>query len=168
MTQTDTTGDADLESVSLDDLEVSDDDVSAAFADVAEVTPADATPATATRDFDPSDPDEERPPLDVVFDVLQNKRRRYVLTGLAAASDGETTLKQLADDLAAESDGTRNSVYSALYQSHVPKLADAGAIDYDRRSGVLERGPLFQDYLDALKRVAGGRWELLRQAFPTR
>jgi hypothetical protein len=99
------------------------------------------------------------PSLDVVFDVLQNRRRRLVLEALAER-DGATTLGELAEHIAGiENDKPpealdsqeRKRVYVGLYQSHLPKMDDAGAIRFDGDRGSVERGPHieeFRQYLD--------------------
>lgn len=80
---------------------------------------------------------------DVVFDILSSARRRYVLYQLRT-EDGPVELTELAEDVAAwENDTTvdeltkqqRKRVYVSLYQTHVPKLEDAGLVQYDQDSG---------------------------------
>ena len=86
-------------------------------------------------------------PLDVVFDLLSNERRRQVLRYLETTS--ETTLGDLAEHIAAiendkpEGDLTsteRKRVYICLYQCHLPKLNDAGVIDFDEHRKTVTRG----------------------------
>ena len=81
-----------------------------------------------------------------VFDAAKNLRRRYTLYHLKR--EGEpVTLGELAEQIAAwENDTTienisteqRKSVYSALYQTHLPKLEEAGVLTYDRNSNVVQ------------------------------
>ena len=82
---------------------------------------------------------------DVIFDILKNERRRRVLEFLR--DDPTTTLSDLAEHVAAlENDkpireltsSERKRVYVGLYQCHLPKMADAGVIDYDRSRGTVE------------------------------
>ncbi|MFB6151453.1 MAG: hypothetical protein ABEJ40_06575 [Haloarculaceae archaeon] len=82
---------------------------------------------------------------DVVFDILSSARRRYVLYLLRTESGMELT--DLAERVAAwENDvdvkdlekQQRKRVYVSLYQTHIPKLADAGLVDYDKDSGMVE------------------------------
>lgn len=82
---------------------------------------------------------------DDVFDVLRNARRRYVLRALQQVDSIQ--LGTLAERIAARehqttvdrvSSSERKSVYTSLYQTHLPKLADQGVIDYDRDRGVIE------------------------------
>jgi len=89
-----------------------------------------------------------REPLseDLIFDVLKNRRRRYTLHYLKQQGR-PVELSDLAEQVAAwENDKTvsaltaneRKSVYTSLYQTHLPKLADAGIVDYNRNRGVVE------------------------------
>ena len=80
---------------------------------------------------------------DVVFDILSSPRRRYVLYYLR--STGETVqLTDLAEKVAAWendvepgdiTDQERKRVYVSLYQTHIPRLAEASLIDYEKESG---------------------------------
>ncbi|WP_458188072.1 DUF7344 domain-containing protein [Haladaptatus sp. NG-WS-4] len=83
---------------------------------------------------------------DMVFDVLKNQRRRYALHYLKQAEES-VQLSDLAEQVAAwENDITvdaisaaeRKRVYTALYQSHLPKLDDAGIVDYNQNRGIVE------------------------------
>ncbi len=96
---------------------------------------------------------------DDTFHILQNERRRRVLRYLSDA-EGPVDMRDIAEQVAAwEHDTTvqqltsdqRQRVYIALYQSHLPKLADFGLITYNRSRGVVERTPLADQiawYLD--------------------
>ena len=83
---------------------------------------------------------------DLVFDVLKNRRRRYALHYLRRM-DETVQLSELAEQVAAwENDTTvdaisaaeRKRVYTALYQSHLPKLDDAGIVDYNQNRGIVD------------------------------
>ncbi|MFB6123484.1 MAG: ArsR family transcriptional regulator [Haloferacaceae archaeon] len=83
---------------------------------------------------------------DALFSLLRNRRRRNVLRYLRTA-DGEVGLRELSEQIAAwENDcpvaavtyKQRKRVQTALYQIHLPKLAEWGVVDYDRRAGTLE------------------------------
>ena len=87
-------------------------------------------------------------PLDVIFDLLANERRRRVVRYLLAESES-TTLGELAEHIAAiENDKPqsalssteRKRVYISLYQGHLPKLDDAGAIEFDENRKTVEVG----------------------------
>lgn len=102
-------------------------------------------------------PDEQLS-RDRVFDILSSPRRRYVLYYLREYG-GPVELTDLAEELAAwENDTTiaeispqaRKRVYVSLYQTHVPKLDEAGLIEYDPDSGELrlsDQGSVVDPYL---------------------
>lgn len=83
---------------------------------------------------------------DRIFDILSSPRRRYVLYFLRSEPN-PIQLTELAEHVAAwENDTTvealstqqRKRVYVSLYQTHLPKLAEAGLVDYDEESGDVE------------------------------
>jgi DNA-binding transcriptional ArsR family regulator len=76
---------------------------------------------------------------DTAFALLSNERRRHVLC-LLAQRDEELSLQTVATEIIVRLDevepeeideGTYRSVYVSLYQNHVPRLADAGVVQYD-------------------------------------
>jgi DNA-binding transcriptional ArsR family regulator len=82
---------------------------------------------------------------DTIFSILSNQRRRYVLRYLDRVAS-ETTLSDLAERIAAwENDvdvaeleyEQRKRVYTSLHQTHLPKLDEAGIVDYDRDRGTV-------------------------------
>jgi len=88
-------------------------------------------------------------PLDVVFEIIRNERRRLVLQYLED-NDGDTTLSDLAEHIAAiENDTTvaalsaqqRKRVYVGLYQCHLPKMADSGIVEFNKDRGLVRPGP---------------------------
>ncbi len=108
--------------------------------------PTDQRPADESTSEPTDHPD--RLPKDVLFDILSVSRRREVLKYLDE-NEGEATLGPLAEHVAAiENDVTvaelsadqRKRVYVALYQVHLPKMDDAGIIDYDKSRGTIELG----------------------------
>lgn len=96
---------------------------------------------------------------DEIFAILSNPRRRYVLYFLNQHGEA-IELTDLAEHVAAwENDTTveelsskeRKRVYVSLYQTHVPKLADHGLIDYDPDTGMVretETSRRVDQYLD--------------------
>ena len=79
-------------------------------------------------------------PLDVVFGILSNKRRRLSIEYLRS-TDGTVGLSELAEHLAAvENDkpvaeltsSERKRVYVSLYQVHLPKMANAGILEFNQ------------------------------------
>ena len=97
---------------------------------------------------------------DEIFHVLQNERRRNVLRYLRQR-DGAVPMREIAEQVAAWEHGTtveqlsseeRQRVYIPLYQSHLPKLDDVGAIRYQQDRGIVEKqaeARVFDPYLDA-------------------
>ena len=80
---------------------------------------------------------------DRIFDILSSPRRRYVLYFLRTEPN-PIQLTDLAEHVAAwENDTTveelstqqRKRVYVSLYQTHLPKLAESGLVNYDEDSG---------------------------------
>lgn len=86
--------------------------------------------------------------LNLIYDVLSNYRRRQMLQLLGAESDNSAAIPDLAstiaaweidvDDPDAVSYDERKSVQSTIYQHHAPKMADAGLVEFDKRTSRLE------------------------------
>ncbi|MFO7927218.1 hypothetical protein [Natronomonas sp.] len=83
-------------------------------------------------------------PQDTAFDLLSNGRRRLLLQRLQGTDGVE--LGELATELAAiENDvppeelsaQQRKRTYVSLYQTHVPKLENAGVVTFDSESGIV-------------------------------
>lgn len=81
-----------------------------------------------------------------LFEALSNARRRCALYYLQQ-QDGPVQLGEIVDYVAAwqydqpvsQLDSQdRMCVYSALHQAHLPKLDDAGFIDYDSEQGLID------------------------------
>jgi hypothetical protein len=88
---------------------------------------------------------EEWHMLDRIFDVLSNHRRRRVLQYLER--NEQALVGELAEHIAAIenkkaitalSSQERKRVYIALYQSHLPKMASADVVQYDKDRGTVE------------------------------
>jgi hypothetical protein len=97
--------------------------------------------------------------LDRIFAILRNHRRRLVLAYLR--EHDSTTQGDLARHVAAveneipESAVTstqRKRVYVSLYQAHLPKLDDFGAISFERDRGTVERTDRTDELLRYLDR----------------
>ncbi|APE95368.1 DUF7344 domain-containing protein [Halodesulfurarchaeum formicicum] len=76
---------------------------------------------------------------DTAFSLLSNQRRRHVLCLLAERGEA-VPLSDVATEIASRmndvdpdkvEDADYRSVYVALYQNHVPRLAEAGVVEYD-------------------------------------
>jgi DNA-binding transcriptional ArsR family regulator len=84
-------------------------------------------------------PDDELPETDI-HDVLRNDRRRMVIE-LLGDSEEPVTARELSEAIAARETGeeppprdVRQSVYISLQQTHLPKLADLGIVEYDEQT----------------------------------
>ncbi|AUV82222.1 hypothetical protein C2R22_11675 [Salinigranum rubrum] len=115
--------------------------------------------ATHSRFDDESTPTELT--QDTVFSVLSNERRRHVLRHLHENENEGSDIRELSQQLAAwENDvppeavtyKQRKRVYTSLHQTHLPALADAGVVDYDRDRGTVRltaRASVLDEYLAA-------------------
>lgn len=99
-----------------------------------------------------SPPSSQDPSKDLLFDLLRNRRRRYVLQYLETHA-GVIRMSDLADALAEwemEDEGAyvthkeRKRAYVSLYQTHLPKLDDVDIINYNQPRGTIEFGPDYQ------------------------
>ena len=88
-------------------------------------------------------------PLDQVFEIAKNERRRKALQYLRS-HEGPVELGTLAEEIAAvENDKTveaissqeRKRVYVGLYQCHLPKMDDMHIVDFNQNRGLIELGP---------------------------
>lgn len=101
---------------------------------------------------------------DAVFEILSNRRRRYVFHYLKQ-QQREVYLRELAEHVAAwEYDKPRRALESAetkrvktaLHQHHLPKMDDNGFLAYDRRRETVELADEVADlevYLDVVPNV---------------
>jgi hypothetical protein len=117
---------------------------------------------------------------ETVFEVLSNERRRYVLHHLKA-EDERVTVRDLSEqvaawendiDIAAVTPKERKRVYTALHQTHLPKMAEVGVIDYDRDRGTLaltESVDAFDIYLEIVpeRDLSWGELSLALGSFAT-
>ncbi|QPV63594.1 hypothetical protein I7X12_02880 [Halosimplex litoreum] len=88
-------------------------------------------------------------PLDHVFEILKNERRRTVLHYLQDHG-GTVSLGELAEHVAAVENGTtvaqvtsneRKCVYVGLYQCHLPKMDDMDIVEFNQNRGRISLGP---------------------------
>ena len=79
--------------------------------------------------------------IDAVFDVLADDHRRALLSYLQDAS--EASIDELAAVISRQGDAYRQDDRESehavrLHHVHLPKLADANLVEYDRRAGRVE------------------------------
>jgi hypothetical protein len=108
-----------------------------------------ATAESEAAQEEPTDTTEENssvPSQEEIFEVLSNRRRRYVLAYLKTESN-QTEVSTLATQVsAAENDvpvdqleaSQRKSTYVGLRQTHLPKMEEYNIIEYDSRRGEVE------------------------------
>ena len=105
----------------------------------------------------PAEREQRRSP-DLVLSAVANEHRRAVLDSLNNAADKtleyETLVDRVADRVgdertAAASDEHRQRVRIGLHHTHLPKLAEAGIIDYEAGTGGVQLvgGELEQEML---------------------
>ncbi|MEF8886728.1 MAG: hypothetical protein V5A30_02900 [Haloarculaceae archaeon] len=105
---------------------------------------------------------------DDIFKTLSNRRRRHVLYYLRHI-DGTVTIRDLSEQLAAWENGTttaevvpgeRKRLYTALHQTHLPKMDALGIVTYGRNRGTVRMTDSvreFDAYLDAMS-ADGHAW----------
>jgi len=88
----------------------------------------------------------QRPLPTDVFDVLSNRRRRYALHHLKRRADHRASLAELSRRVAAWEQGAdpeeltyedRKSAHTSLSQFHLPKMREAGLVEFDPEDGVV-------------------------------
>ncbi len=102
---------------------------------------------------------------DELFDVLANQRRRFAVHLLKREADDSVAIGDMAEQIAAWENGIdtaeitgneRKRVYTALQQSHLPKMDDAGVVEFNKDRGVVEPTPALTD-VDVYMDVVEGR-----------
>lgn len=142
------------------DIDERTNGASTAETNVNSVSASLSEPAADATAEEPAERTPPEPDLDVVFDVLRNQRRRHVLERIEEC-DGETTLGALAEHIGGIENNKppealnaqeRKRVYVGLYQCHLPKMDDAGAVEFDQHRGTVDRGPAADRYHEFLER----------------
>ena len=96
------------------------------------------------------------------FDILSNERRRHALHYLLAQDDG-TEIGELSEQVAAWENGEeleqvtsdeRRRVYVSLHQTHLPRMDDAGILQYENSRDTIElteRGESLRVYMEVVE-----------------
>jgi len=98
---------------------------------------------------------EKSPAL--VLSLLSNERRMLVIEALSG--NDCSTIREVADRIAREeTDGDpgsseRKKYYISLYQCHMPKMDDAGIVEWDKRSGEVQPGENYEHVRSILNNV---------------
>lgn len=107
---------------------------------------------------------------DDLFKTLSNRRRRYVLHYLKQhVGKGDIPIRTLAEQVAAWENGVtsgsvnskqRKRVYTALHQTHLPRMDRMGIIDYDANRGTVAMATSLEpfDIYFELKRADDMPW----------
>ncbi|ELZ04711.1 DUF7344 domain-containing protein [Natrialba asiatica] len=96
---------------------------------------------------------------DELFELLANRRRRHILQTLIYRDERidigalSQSIAASEDDLAFDevSSSDRKRVYTALQQSHLPKMDNAGVLEFDRDRGTVKPTPALKNveiYMD--------------------
>ncbi|RLM71363.1 hypothetical protein DVK05_01500 [Halorubrum sp. Atlit-8R] len=100
---------------------------------------------------------------DELFDVLANQRRRFAVHLLKREEADKLEIGDMAEQIAAWENGIdtaeitgneRKRVYTALQQSHLPKMDDAGVVEFNKDRGIVEPTPALQNvdlYMDVVE-----------------
>lgn len=107
--------------------------------------------------------------LDTLYDILQNERRRLVLHYLVNVPNHEAVLGTLATQIAAweneipfssVTSTLRKRTYNTLQQNHLPRMDEAGLVQYDRHRGTitLEVNPQRLDVFLSFLPRSGSVW----------
>ncbi|WP_254663233.1 ArsR family transcriptional regulator [Haladaptatus sp. W1] len=75
--------------------------------------------------------------LDLIFDALSQQRRRQILSKVARNNPRDE------DEFNGEDEDPEQSLASNFH-THLPKLDDAGFIEWDQEDGTVMRGPRFE------------------------
>lgn len=107
--------------------------------------------------------------LDALFDVLADEQRRRIVVHLDKREDDIAAFSDLLDAASGETDdatGTndptatdgRERAVSRLHHSHLPKLADAGLVEFDARSETVRYrgGPVASDWVELVSAYDSG------------
>ena len=110
---------------------------------------------------------------ETAFDILSNQRRRHTLHYLLR-EERPVELRELSTQISAWENGVepeeishkeRKRVYTALRQTHLPKMDEEGVLNYDKNRGVIEPTTEVEDlefYLDVVpeKEISRGEYYL--------
>jgi len=100
------------------------------------------------------------PSAETLFDLLQNRHRRYALYSLDGNEDTVVTLSELTEEVLdwerrmnAGKESTaelETRIRVSLHHTHLPKMAEAGLVEYDSRSETVrkENAPSVVAFMD--------------------
>lgn len=71
---------------------------------------------------------------DELLTIIADGRRRAILTALQDANDGVATVQELTDHIDKQDHGGPQVTPVRLVHSDLPRLEEAGVVDFDQRS----------------------------------
>lgn len=95
-----------------------------------------------------------RPGGDRIFRSLRHRHRRLILLGVREG------LIESPSDIILRGNGDAEAAELELLHDHLPKLDDAGYIDWDPESGTISRGPNFEEIEPLLELIENHADEL--------
>ena len=106
--------------------------------------------------------DETDASLTELFEMLSHEYRRRIL--VAVARDNPKDVDDItSESIANEHEGDDDAlelIAQQLHHTHLPKLDDAGFVDWDRESGRITRGPRFGEIEPLLRLMSDHQDEL--------
>ncbi|WP_225741388.1 DUF7344 domain-containing protein [Halorussus halophilus] len=106
--------------------------------------------------------EENEGSLSELFEILSHKYRRRILVAVAQHNpqdEDDITSESIADEHEEDGDA-RDLLHLQLYHAHLPKLADAGFINWDRDTSTITRGARFKKIAPLLRLMRDHQDEL--------
>jgi len=105
--------------------------------------------------------------LSDLFEILSHEYRRRILMAVARQNpqDEDEITSESASEEHEQDDDALKLLHQQLYHTHLPKLDDGGFIDWDRDSGLITRGPRFDD-IEPLLRLMNDHQDELPDDWP--
>lgn len=88
--------------------------------------------------------------IDAAVEALSSVRRRRLLKALLEHNPQEAIVATVSDDAEPDTEAVRIE----MYHIHLPKLDDAGFIEWDRERDQVRKGPTFDTIEQLLERLA--------------
>lgn len=76
----------------------------------------------------------DKQPTEAVFEALTDKRRQNVIVCLACSEQETMTINEVSEELATTPGSSVETIKTSLHHIHLPKLEEAGLVEYDERS----------------------------------
>lgn len=88
--------------------------------------------------------------MDIVLDVLANRYRRRVLVALLKHNPQQDDNLQIPADMDLDTEDVE-TLRVNMKHSHLPKLEEAGFIEWNRDVNTIQKGPQFDEILPLLE-----------------